>query len=434
MSDNKKSPIPKSLEDSKKVLVLGGGFAGAYTLRKLTKIVSNKEKLEITIICNENFFLFAPMLPEVAMGTIGTQHITIPLRRANSKKQFRVVQADVQKVDLNHRQVTTTVGNFGYDYLVLSLGCVPVKPDFHISDNNQVKIFHLYTLHDSMLIRKQIINMFEQASLEPNLERRKQLLTFVVAGGGRVGVQLIAEMSNFMFRDLVKIYGKDVRDNIRLVLVEVESRILAQSPVNIGRYAAKHLKRDGIEIRLNSTVTNVWSKGVEINNSEKIATGTVIWVTGFTANPVIADIDAERDSMGRVLVNECLEVPGFPGVFALGDCAHFKEPKSGKPIPPRAHTTVRQAKIAARNILADVSNKKKKPYHYSNPFEIITLGPNRGLFRWNGLILNGFPGRFISMAGFSLLITGSPNRIRILMDRLLSLIFGRDTTHLRQIK
>jgi NADH dehydrogenase len=164
---------------------------------------------------------------------------------------------------------------------------------------------------------------------------------------------------------------------------------------------------------------------------EVIPTSTHIWVAGAVANPRITELDAEKDSIGRVLVNEYLEISGAPGVYAVGDCAHFKDPRSGQPIPPRAHTAVRQAKIAAHNIIAEIRGRDKKPYRYSNTPEILSLGASKAVLRFLGLRLYGFLARLIWLVAYSLLVTGTYNRIRIIMDWLLSLVFGRDITFLK---
>ena len=151
-------------------------------------------------------------------------------------------------------------------------------------------------------------------------------------------------------------------------------------------------------------------------------------MAGVVANPRVAELKAETDKIGRVLVDEYLEVPGHRRVYAIGDCAHFKDPGSGRPIPPRAHTTVRQARIAAHNILADIRGRDKRPYLYSNTAEMVSIGTSKAIFRFRGLRVYGFPARLIWLVGYSLLVTGTYNRIRVIMDWILSFIFGRDTT------
>jgi len=320
------------------------------------------------------------------------------------------------------------MGTLDFDYLVLALGSVT---DTSGLDSMEKNVFTLKTLRDSMLIRNHIIGVFERASTEKDLEQQKQLLTFIVSGGGYIGVQLVTELRDFIYGNLIRFYKTIDADNIRIILVETEPKIVSELHPKLGAYVMKHLQHMGIEVRLRSRVTRVWEDRVEINSIESVPTSTLIWVTGMVANPRIAELDIEKDNIGRVLVNEYLEVPGVSGVYAVGDCAHSKDPRSGQPIPPRAHTTVRQAKVVAHNILAEIRGRDKKPYRYSNTPEVVSLGASNAILRFHGLRVYGFVARFIWLVGYSSLVTGGYNRTRIIMDWLLSLVFGRDTTFLK---
>lgn len=328
----------------------------------------------------------------------------------------------------------TTVGILDFDYLILALGSVTDMSQLDSAGEKGVNVFTLKTLRDSMLIRNHIIGVFEQASIQREPDRQRQLLTFIVSGGGYIGIQLVTQLRDLIHGNLVGFYKAIDPDNIRIILVEVEPKIVAELHTKLGAYAMKHLQRMGIEVRLRSRVTRVWEDHVEINGIELVPTSTLIWVAGMVANPRIAELDADKDSIGRVLVNEYLEVPGFPGVYAVGDCAHFKDPRTGQPIPPRAHMAVRQAKIAAHNILAEIRGRDKKPYRYSNTPEILSLGASKAALRFRGLRLYGFLARLIWLVAYSLLVTGTYNRVRIITDWLLSLFFGRDITFLKLMK
>ncbi len=418
----------------RKVLILGSGFGGTYTLRHLVPSLNRNENVETTMVSNENFFLFSPLLHEVAMGGIETRHVAYPIRRLHWRDRFNFVQASVEKIDLSSRRVTTTMGVLDFDYLVLALGSVAATPKFGSAGGETRNIFTLKSLRDSMLLRNHIIGVFERASLERDPQRQRQLLTFVISGAGYTGLQLVTELRDFIYRSLTRFYKTIDPDNIRIILIEVEPTIGAELHAKLGAYALKCLQHMGIEVRLRSWITRVWEDRVEINSREIVPTSTLIWVAGVVANPRIAELDMAKDSIGRVLVNEYLEVLGVPGVYAVGDCAHFEDPGSGQPIPPRAHTAVRQAKIAAHNILAEIRGRDKKPYRYSKPAEIVSLGTSKAMFRFHGLRLYGFLARLIWVGAYSLLVTGTYNRIRIIMDWLLSLIFGRDTTFIKLVK
>ncbi len=425
----KKSAYPKRLHvGGKKVLILGSGFGGTYTLRHLVRSLNKNENVETTMVSDENFFLFSPLLHEVAMGEIETRHIAYPIRRLHWRDRFNFVQANVEKIDLIGRKVITSLETIDFDYLVLALGSVADMSGLNYVGGN---VFTLKTLLDSMLIRNHIIGVFERASIERNIEQQKRLLTFVVSGAGYIGVQVATELRDFIHRSLLRYYRAIDAGNIRIILIDTESKIFTHLDTKLGNYAAKQLARMKIDIRFESRVTRVWEDHVEINDAEIMPAATLIWVAGVVANPRVAEVDVTKDSIGRVLVNECLEIPGVPGVYAIGDCAHVKDPASGQPIPPRAHTTVRQAKVAAHNILAEIRGRDKKPYRYSDIGEIVSLGASKAVLRIYGFRLYGFPARLIWLGAYSLLVTGKYNRIRIIMDWLLALAFGRDVTFLK---
>jgi NADH dehydrogenase len=411
----------------RKVLILGSGFGGTYALRHLVRSLNKNENVETTMVSDENFFLFTPLLHEVATGRIETRHIAYPIRKLHWRDRFNFIQGVVSKIDLNQHKVTTTVATLDFDYLVLALGSIADMTKLDSTGKKGGSVFTLKTLYDSRLLRNHIIGIFERANIEGDRQWQRQLLTFVVSGGGYTGLQIVTELRDFIHGSLIRYYRQINPDDVRIILIEEEPKIVAGLHTKLGAYAMQQLKRMGIEVRLGSRVTRVWDDHLEINRKEIVPTGTLIWAVGTVANPRIAELEVDKDSLGRVLVNEYLEVHGFPGVYAVGDCAHFKDQKSGNPIPPRAHTGVRQAKIAAHNILADIRGRSKKPYRYSHPAEMVSLGSTKAMFRFHSFRLYGFPARLIWLVAYSFLITGIHNRVRIIMDWLLSLIFGRDT-------
>ena len=413
---------------AKKVLILGGGFGGTYVLRTLVPALKPDDNVETTIVNDENFFLFLPLLHEVATGAIEPRHIAYPIRRFRFRNHFKFVQAVIEKIDLAGRKVSTSAGTLDFDYLILSLGSIPDMPGLYSARQS---LFTLKSLEDARRLKNHIIDVFERASVTSDPEQQKRLLTFVVSGGGYIGVQLVSALRDFILIDLARLYNTIDRNLIKIVLVEAESKIIPRLHTNLGAYIMKQIKRMGIDVRLKSRVTHVFDDHIEINHSETMPASTVIWVPGVVTNPLVATVDAQKDSAGRIFVNEYLEVPGFPGAYAVGDCAHFIDPKSGQPIISNAHTGVRQAKVAARNILADIRRKQKRPYIYSSPFEVISVGSSKAVFSFNNLRLYGFGARLLWMGGYSLLVTKTYNQIRVVTDWLLSLVFGRDTIFLR---
>ena len=425
-----KSQQPRQLYVGKRrVLILGSGFGGTYTLKTLVRSLNKNENVETTMVSNENFFLFSPLLHEVAMGGIETRHIAYPIRRLHWRDRFTFVQADVEKIDMAERQVITSAGVFKYDYLVIALGSVSLLPEIGRSATNTV--FTLKTLHDSMVLRNHVISVFEEASREDDSTVRRRLLTFVVSGAGYTGIQVVMELSDFVHRTLTRFYKGVRAEDVRILLVETEPKIVADLHTKLGAYAMKQIKQVGIEVRLKSHVTRIYEGGLEINNEESIPTNTLIWVAGVTANPRVAELSVPKDRIGRVLVNRYLELQDSPGVYVVGDCASFRDEATGQPIPPRAHTAVRQARIAAKNILAEIRGYEKVPYRYSRSSDIVSLGGSRAVFRFHNIRIYGFAAKLVWLAAYTFLVTGAYNRLRITNDWILTRMFGRDTTFLK---
>lgn len=190
----------------------------------------------------------------------------------------------------------------------------------------------------------------------------------------------------------------------------------------------RYLRKKGIEVRLKSRITHVLEDHLEINNTELVPANTLIWMTGIVANPQVAALAVEKDNIGRVKVNDYMEIPGFTNVYAAGDCAYFEDPKTGHPIQPLAHNAVRQAKVVASNILADIRGTNKRHYRYASAPQLVSLGEGNAVFRANKIRLYGWPASIIWLAAYTFLVTGIYNQIRIVLDRVLSIFFGRDTT------
>lgn len=419
------------MDSRSKILILGAGFGGTYSLMYLVKHLKPDDNSRLTIISDDNFFTFAPMLHEVAMGAIDPRSIAFPIRKLKGSERFNFIQTVVKDVDFSRRIVTTAIGEEEYDYIILALGSVSSLAQV---DPNLQNYYTLKSLHDAMLIRHHIIEMFEQAIVEKNPENRKRMLTFVVSGAGYTGVQTVAELRDFVHNDLLKVYRSINHEDIRIILIEPQPKIIHEMHTKMGAYVMNYLKKKGIDVWLKARITRGQDNQIEINGETGIDTNTVIWVTGVVANPLLAALGAKTDNMGRIFVDEYLEVPGIQGAYAAGDCAHFKNRKTGKVAPPRAHMAVRQAKIASRNILADIRGTAKKKYYFSDAPEIITLGAASAVFRFRTIRLYGFFARFIWMAAYSLLVIDAHKRTKIIIDWLLELIFGRDTTLLKDKK
>jgi NADH:ubiquinone reductase (H+-translocating) len=389
--------------DAKNILILGSGFAGIEVLKRLQKKFKNNREIEITLVSKDNFLLFTPMLPEVASGMIETRHIVTPVRSFCKKAKF--YEANVESIDLDNKQVTLThsIGRqsqpndwrehkLKYDYLVIALGSE--NNFFKMSDIEKYS-FTMKNIDDAIILRNHIINILEQANLEENnKDLRKSLLTFVIVGGGFNGVETVGEINDFV-RDSIKEYYKDIyMTEIRVILVHTGDKLLEQIDEDLGKFALQKLKAKGVEFILNTHVVGATSNSVKLDDDKNtiIPCYTLIWTAGVTPSKLIADLPCEHDKGHRIIANSYLEVPGYDGVYVLGDCASITDPHIGKPYPPTAQHAIRQGKVAAKNIISVIKGKanKKTKFDYKTKGMMAEIGKRTGVATIMGIKSHGF--------------------------------------------
>ena len=411
----------------KHVVILGGGFAGATTALKLERKLGRDPDVRITLVSDENYFLFTPMLHEVASGHIETRHIAVPIRRLRGRRRFDFVQADVHSVDLDRRVVVTHRGEMPFDALVLALGSVT---DYSAIDGKREHVLALKSLTDAMALRNHVIRMFERADASD--DDPSPTLTFVVVGGGITGVQAVADLNDLVRRSLPREYVRIHPDAIRVVLIQDHDSVLPEMDPRMARAARQTLDDAGVEVMTGTAVTDVGQGWIQVDGCRRIAADTVVWAPGIQANPVVAALPVERDSLGRVKVNDRLEVPGHRGVYALGDNAHQPHHRTGEPLPPTAHIAVRQPRAVAHNVAAHLRGGPTRPYHYWHMGLMVSLGPRTAMADVLGVRLHGLGARLLWQAAYSTLMKGRYNQVRVLTDWGLGGIFGRDSTLLRR--
>ena len=386
------------------VVILGSGFAGIEVLKKLQKEYDDNSCIEITLISKDNFILFTPMLPEVASGMIETRNIVTPVRSFCKKAKF--YEAKVESIDLDNKQLTLThiIGRQShpndwrehivkYDYLVIALG----------SENNFFKMsdvkrwsFTMKSINDAIILRNHIINVLEQASIEEdNIEPRKSLLTFVVAGGGFNGVETVGAINDFI-RESIKDYYKNIHmSEVRVILIDSNEKLLAEVDEELGEFALEKLKVSGVEFMMKCPVTGATPNTIMLYNGTIIPSYTLIWSAGVTPSKLVAELPCEHDRGHRIVANNYLEVPGYNGVYVLGDCASITDPHTGKPYPPTAQHAIRQGKVAAKNIISalkgEKGDKNKIKFDYKTKGMMAEIGKRDGVaILFNKFKLHGF--------------------------------------------
>ena len=408
-----------------KVIILGGGFGGVYAALRLDKTVARRADVEVTLVSRDNFLLFTPMLHEVASGDLNPSDIVNPIRRMLKRVQF--VQADVRSIDLAAKRVHCTRNlrpvplDLDYDHLVLALGS---ETNFFGLQGVAENAVTLKTLGDAALLRARVLGILEMASLEPDADVRKQMLTFVVAGGGFAGVETVGAI-NDLVHEALRYYPQLAPQEVRVVLVHPGEVVLPELGEKLGRYAQQKLVDRGVKVRPRTKVTSYINALVAISSGEAVPAVTLIWTAGVTPNPVIAQLPCKKEK-GRIMVDEFLEVPGFPGLWAMGDCAAVPDAKTGELQPPTAQHALRQARHAAKNIEAVPAGHQKKPFRFSTIGQLASIGHRHGVANILGMNFSGFIAWLLWRSVYLLKLPRLAKKTRVALSWLLEMIFSKD--------
>jgi NADH dehydrogenase len=373
----------------KRILILGGGFGGIEVLRQLQKAFQDDVDVDITLVSRDNFFLFTPMLPEVSSGMIETRHILTPVRTFCNRAKF--YEADVDAIDLKNKHVViahaigkqTRSHTLEYDYLVLALGG---KTNFFGMTEVANNALTIKSIGDAIVLRNHIISMLEQADIEhEDIKLRKSLMTFVIVGGGFSGVEAAGELNDFVRESIYHFYHNLDRIDVRVILVNSGDRILPEVTEDLAQFALQHLRKNGVEVMLNTRLIGATQDMVKLNNDSLISCNTLIWAGGVLPDKLIGSLPCDHDKSGRIVANKYLEIDGYENsAFVVGDCACVTDPHTGSPYPPTAQHALRQAKVATKNIIFVINGKpgdRKIIFDYKTKGVMALIGKRNGC--WN---------------------------------------------------
>ena len=418
----------------KRILILGGGFAGAYTALHLEKQLRGAPDIEIALVAKENFVLFTPMLHEVAGGDVAVTDIVQPLRKM--LRHTRLAIADVEAIDLAKMQVRIRHNGIErtfdvpYDQLVLALGAVT---NFYRTPGLEEHALTMKTLGDAILARNLLIDAMGLADNQPDETGRRTTLTVVVAGAGFAGVETAGAV-NDLLREAMKFYPNLKEGMSRVVVVHPGEVILPELSESLGRYAEKQLGRRGVEIRLKTKVTGYDGKEVTLDDGTKIATRMLIWTAGITPPPLLSGLPCGIQR-GRVVSNDCLQVTDWPGVWALGDCALVPDPLNpGKFYPPTAQHAIRQAAVLAKNIAAAMRGQAPQPFKFKIIGLLATIGRRHGVAEIFGWQFSGYIAWLLWRTIYLGKLPGLQKKVRVAIDWALDLIFSKDLVQLPTLR
>jgi len=423
------APVPQT---RKRIVILGGGFAGMKTAERLEQELRTNASAMITLVSEANALLFTPMLAEVAGSSLEPSHISTPLRSSLHRTEF--VRGRIDGIDLENRKVVlasdSATGQLfvPYDQLVLALGSVS---NYLGMVNVEKLAFNFKSLLDAIRIRNRVIEMFERADREADASERAAFLSFVIAGGGFAGVELAGALNDFA-RGILADYPNLSPNELSIVLVHSRDRILPELSESLAGYAQKKMEARGVRFRLNTRLSDV-RPGVVVVSDGEIRARTLVWTAGTAPNPLLKAQSFECDKRGAVKVDSTLAVPGHPGVWALGDCAAVTDSKTGQQCPPTAQFAIREAVTVARNIAAQLKGRQSKNFHFDSLGALCVVGHQTACAELSVPFARGKSVRFSGLLAWLMWrgiylskLPGMERKIRVLMDWVIELFFPRD--------
>lgn len=410
------------------IVILGGGFGGAYCARELVRARAGREA-ENVLIDRHNYFLFYPLLVEAGIGELEPRHVTVPIRAFLPGATFRM--AEVQGVDFDRQEVIfqgmadVQPQTLHYDHLVIALGSVTQLPDVPgLRDHG----FELKSLSDAVALRDRAIALVEAAAGERDPARRRALLHLVVVGANFTGTEVAGEYDVYL-RELARRHPKLDPADCRVTLVEITDRILPAVDADLAEYARQHLTRRGLDIRLCTSVERVEPEQIILKDGKPLATHTLIWCAGIAPNPLLKNFPLPKDKRGYLLCEPDLRVRSCERVWAIGDAAVNCDP-AGQPYPATAQHAVREGLHLARNLVRVLHGEPAEPFRYRAYGSVAAVGCRTGVAKIFGIKLAGFWAWWMYRTVYLLKMPGLARKARVLLDWTTGLLFPRDFVQL----
>jgi NADH dehydrogenase len=388
-------------------VIVGAGFGGLRAARAL-----RRAPVQVVLLDRNNYHLFQPLLYQVATAGLEPDQIAKPVRAIlRGQKNFDFRMVEVTRVDFNDRRLQTSAGPIAYDFLVLAHGG---ETNFFGLDGVRTHGLPLKDVPDAVEIRNHVLTCFEQAMLEPDAERRRARLTFVVVGGGPTGVEMAGALSELIRLVLVKDYPRLNIKDVRILLLEATDKLLAAMPERLREAAGRTLWRKWIEVRFSASVADFDGERVRLKSGEIIPAHTVIWAAGVKAAPLNATLGLTVGRQGRIPVEPTLQVPGHPEVYLIGDASYAED--NGAPLPMVAPVAIQMAEVAAQNIVRALRGQPLQTFRYRDQGTLATIGRNAAVADVFGLQLSGFPAWVMWLVVHIIQLIGFRNKLFVLLN------------------
>lgn len=407
--------------NQKKLIIIGGGFAGINVCRAL-----KRADIEITLIDRKNHHLFQPLLYQAATATLSPRDISIALREITAdQKNCCVVMGEVVKIDKEKKRVIMGNGDrFDYDYLVVAIGS---KHSYFGKDHWEALAPGIKTLKDALTIREHILTSFEKAERLDSISETYKYLTFVIVGGGPTGVEFAGTIAELIRKTMRKNFRRISTEKARVFLIEGSDRVLSPFHPKLSAHTKKDLEKLGVTVLTNRVVTNITEDGVEVGDTF-IEAKNVIWAAGNTIPALVNTLEAEQDRQGRVLVTKDLSIPNHPEIFVIGDAAHFKTEK-GKILPGVATVAIQQGRFLGRLLKKEFSKKQpskrgRPHFKYFDKGSLATIGTFKAVGNFRGLRLTGILAWLVWGFVHVAYLVGFRNRLSVMLEWAIHHITG----------
>jgi NADH dehydrogenase len=407
-----------------RVVIVGGGFGGAFLAHGLGKRIRNRRDIEVVLVSKTNYLLFQPFMVEAVVGEIEVRHLMLPLRQLLKFPSVRVVRDEVVDIDLEGRAVKTAGRAYPYDRLVMAVGS---RTNFWGVPGAKEHCIELKSAADVFALRSEILDRLERAALEEDPERQRALLTFAIVGAGPSGIELAGLLHDSMYESFLPLYPSISRDALRILLVDASPVILPAFDQSLIRWAQGRMRERDVDLRLGNPVERVTGQEIHMKGGEKIPVGVTVWCTGVKAHPLVSRLGDGEDPLDRVRVDEYLRIPAHPNVYVLGDAALCADPKTGQPLPPEAQVALQQARCLAKNFVSEARGERAKPFRFFRIGRLASIGSRNAVTQILWFRFRGFIAWWLWRSVYLVRFKGIRSKAQVVADWTLSLFFGRQT-------
>ena len=407
----------------KNILILGSGFGGVYTLKHLNKLFPKKDRVNISMISDKNYFFFTPLLHEVAAGSINPSNITEPVREIMERHLNDFYLGKVSFINLAEKFVTVNKKNIPYDFLIIAMGATT---NFFNTPGASEYALTLKSIEDAVRIKDHCIAQVDKSVHIRDSSERKKMLKFVLVGGGPTGVELAAELSELLTGTLSHYYPKEIINDISIMLIQRGAEIVPQFGSKIRMKSLEILQKKNIEVMLNSAVKEIKKTSIIINEGTSVDTETVIWAAGAKPVDVMFDQVINKTPDGRLIVNEYVQLPGFKEVFVVGDMSAFTDKGGNTLLPALAQVAQKESGIVAKNIKSLMENKPLQEFKYKNSGNLLSLGQWMAAGEIDGITFYGKMAWWFWRTVYLSKLLSFRKKVRVAMDWTINIFYPRD--------